>query len=185
LLLKRLAAILFFVVVLFNFYGYRLVISYMQANSDASLEKQVDQNDYDEQQLITIKSKLDLPYYSSSAQFERTYGTITVDGTNYQYVKRRIYKDTLELLCIPNDAKTKMQSLKNELTKALADGQTSTPKKHTTIKLSLPDFFQPVKIFAASCVLDQRNTFSEYNYNVAPGYRLKLKRPPKSFSASC
>ncbi|MGZ3851911.1 MAG: hypothetical protein ACXVBX_03915 [Flavisolibacter sp.] len=183
--MKRLAAILFFVVVLFNFYGYRLVISYMQSNSDATLEKQVDQNNYDEQQLITIKSKLDLPYYSSSPQFERAYGTISLNGTSYQYVKRRIYKDTLELLCIPNDAKTKMQSLKNEFTKALADGQSSTPKKHTTIKLSLPDFFQPINVFSASCLLDQIASFSENNYNIASGYRLKLKRPPKSASAFC
>jgi hypothetical protein len=185
LLLKRLAAILFFTVVLFNFYGYRLVISYMQANSDAALENQVDKNDYDEQQLITIKTKLDLPYYSSSAEFERAYGAMVINGTSYQYVKRRIYKDTLELLCLPNDAKTKMQSLKNEFTKALADGQSTTPKKHTTIKLSLPDFFQPIKIFSTTCLLDQTTVFSEYNYNLAPGYRLKLKRPPKSLTVSC
>ena len=185
LLLKRLAAILFFVVVLFNFYGYRLVISYMQANSDAALEKQVDKNDYNQAQLITIKTKLDLPYYSSSAEFERAYGTITINGESYQYVSRRIYKDTLELLCLPNEAKTKMQSLKNEFTKELADGQSTTPKKHTTIKISLPDFFQPFKIFSATCLLNPKTFFSEYNYNIAPGYRLKLKRPPKSPATSC
>lgn len=183
--MKRLAAILFFVVVLFNFYGYRLVISYMQANSDASLEKQVDKNDYDQQQLITIKTKLDLPYYSSSPEFERAYGSITINGTSYQYVKRRIYKDTLELLCVPNDAKTKMQSLKNEITKALADGQASNSKKHITIKIPLPDFFQTLKIFSATCSLNQTTIFSEYNYSIATGYRLEHKKPPKSFSASC
>jgi hypothetical protein len=183
--LKRLAAILFFVVVLFNFYGYHLVISYLQANSDVSLEKQVDKNDYDQHQLISIKTKLDLPYYSSSREFERTYGSITLNGTSYQYVKRRIYKDTLELLCLPNDAKTKMQSLKNEITKALADGQASNSKRHTTIKIPLPDFFQTFKIFSATCSLNQTTIFSAYNFNLAAGYCLKHKRPPKVLSASC
>jgi hypothetical protein len=185
LLLKRLAAILFFVVVLFNFYGYRLVISYMQANSDATLEKRVDKNDYDRQQLITIKTKLDLPYYSSSPEFERAYGAITINGTSYQYVKRRVYKDTLELLCLPNDAKTKMQSLKNEITKAFADGQASTPRKHTTIKIFLPDFFQPFKVFSATCLLNQTTFYSEHNFKIASGYCLKHRKPPKTFSASC
>ena len=77
----------------------------MQSSSDAYLEKQVDQNKYNEDELITIKTKLNLPYYISSDQYERAYGSINIDGTNYQYVKRRVHNDTLELLCLPNRQK--------------------------------------------------------------------------------
>ena len=157
----------------------------MQANSDASLEKQVDKNNYDEQQLISIKTKLDLPYYTSSAQYERAYGSVTIKGIDYQYVKRRVYKDTLELLCLPNDAKTKMKSLKNEMTRALADGQASIPKKHTTLKISLPDFFQPFKIVDTICFLNRKPTFSEHTSIITAGFILKHKKPPKLFSVSC
>jgi len=154
----------------------------MQSQTDACLEEKVDNNRYDEQDLISIKTKLDLPYYTSSPQFERAYGSITINGTSYQYVKRRVYKDTLELLCIPNQAKTKMQSLKNEITTAFADGQATTPKKHTTIKISLPDFFQPFKTFSAACCMELNQVFVQGNSQVFEGYRLKLKRPPKSVS---
>jgi len=123
----------------------------MQSQTDACLEEKVDNNRYNQQDLISIKTKLDLPYYISSSQFERAYGSITINGTSYQYVKRRVYNDTLELLCLPNQAKTNMQSIKNELTTAFAEGQATTPKKHTTIKISLPDFFQPFKTFSAAC----------------------------------
>ena len=177
--MKRLAAILFFCVILFNFYGYRLVISYMEAESDASLAEKVDKNNYDDQELITIKTKLDLPYYLSSPEYERAYGSITINGTSYQYVKRRIYKDTLELLCLPNKAKTKMQSLKNEMTTAFAEGQASTPKKNTTIKISFPDYFQPFKAFSATCCATQNTIFVHNSSQLFEGYRLKHKRPPK------
>jgi hypothetical protein len=157
----------------------------MQASSDAALEKQVDLDKYDGQRLITIKTKLNLPYYVSSPKFERAYGSITISGTSYQYVKRRIYKDTLELLCVPNEAKTTMQSLKNEIAKAAADGQAPAPKKNTSLKISLPDFFQSFKQFSATSSLDQPTVFPQYAFDIAQGYRLKHKRPPKTPSFSC
>ena len=157
----------------------------MQSSSDAYLEKQVDKNNYNETDLITIRTKLNLPYYTSSDRYERAYGSINIDGTNYQYVKRRVHNDTLELLCLPNQAKTKLQSVKNELTKSLADGQASAPKKNLTIKISLPDFCQPIKIFSASCFVNQKPVFSDRNYSTSTGHILKHKKPPKSFTASC
>jgi len=183
--LKKLAAILFFIVVLFNFYGYRVFVSYMQNSSDAYLEKQVDKNNYDEQELISIKTKLDLPYYTSSSQYERAYGSITIDGVNYQYVKRRVHNDTLEVLCLPNQTKTKLQSVKNGLTKEFADGQSTTPKKNTTIKITLPDFCQPIKTFSFSSLATQRQPLPHYISYLSEGFGLKYKQPPKAFSVLC
>lgn len=178
--LKKLAAILFFLVVLFNFYGYRIVVSYMQNSSDAYLEKQVDKNNYDRQELISIKTKLDLPYYTSSSQYERAYGSINIDGVNYQYVKRRVYKDTLEVLCLPNHTKTKLQSVKNELTKDLADQESTTPKKNTTIKITLPDFFQPIRTFSFSSFTTQRQPLPDYISYLSEGFGTNFKEPPKA-----
>jgi hypothetical protein len=183
--LKRLAAIVFFAILLFNFYGYRLVISCMQANSDAWLERKVDKNEYDHGQLISIKIKLDLPYYSSSPEYQRAYGAVNLNGTSYQYVKRRVYKDTLELLCLPNDAKTKIQSVKNEFTKALADGQASIPKKHTAIKIFLPDYFQPFKVLSAQSLVYLKHDFSDDPPHILSGHFVKHKKPPKYFCTSC
>ncbi|MBO9683932.1 MAG: hypothetical protein J7502_14915 [Flavisolibacter sp.] len=183
--MKRLAAIVFFAILLFNFYGYRLVISCMQANSDAWLEQKVDKNEYDHEQLISIKIKLDLPYYSSSPEYQRAYGSVILNGTSYQYVKRRVYKDTLELLCLANDAKTKIQSVKNEFTKALVDGQASIPKKHTPIKIFLPDYVQSFKVFSAQSLVYQKHDFSNASPDILSGYSLKHKKPPKHSEVSC
>jgi len=157
----------------------------MQYNSSSYLEKQVDKNDYNQKELITIKTKLNLPYYTSSDQFERAYGSITIDGTNYQYVKRRVHNDTLELLCLPDQTATKLQSVRNELTKSFTDGQTSTPKKNLTIKIVLPDFCQSFKTFSASCFANQKPVFSDRHYSISAGYILKHKKPPKTMPSSC
>jgi hypothetical protein len=180
-LLKRLTAISLILIIVFNFYGYRLVITCMQSNSEAYLEKQMDENRYDEQELVSIKTKLNLPYYTSSAQYERAYGAISINGIEYQYVKRRVYNDTLELLCLPNQVKTKLQSVNNELTRALSDGQASVPKKNATIKITLPDFFQPLKTYTASRFLLAKPNFSEYVFYLPTVDGIKLKKPPKQF----
>jgi hypothetical protein len=121
----------------------------MEKGSDAALEKKLDRREYNDDELISIKTKLNLPYYSSSRNFERTYGSVNIDGIVYEYVKQRVYNDTLELLCLPNTAKTDLQNAGNELAKASAEGQASVPVKKgpSTLKISLPNFFQPLFTF--------------------------------------
>ena len=103
------------------------MIAYMENGSEAFLEKKLDKREYSDEELISIKTKLNLPYYTGSRDFERSYGSININGVAYQYVKQRVYNDTLELLCLPNTAKTKLQEAKNEITKSSADAQASAP----------------------------------------------------------
>jgi hypothetical protein len=146
--LKRLSAILFLLILVFNFYGYRLVISYMEENNSITIEQSLDKKEYQEAELLSIKTALHLPYYSSSPHYERAYGSVTFNGVVYEYVKKRVYHDTLELLCLPNASKTKLQEVKNNLAQSAADVQTSYPVKKgatSTLKILWPDFFQTVQ----------------------------------------
>ena len=165
-------------IILFNFYGYKMVISYMQARSEAILEKQVDETKYDESDLIVFKIRLNLPYYTSSPQYERVHGSIIINGRHYVYVKRRIHNDMLEVLCLPNEAKTRFQLISNELAKSVAD-DASAPKKNITIKISLPVFFQTLKAFYANFFTGQRQEFREEVYLVSAGYFPTHKKPPR------
>lgn len=146
------------------------------------LEKQVDKNNYNESDLVLIKTKLNLPYYTSSVQYERAYGSVQLHGINYQYVKRRVFKDTLELLCLPNNTIAKLQHVGDDITKSFADGQSSTPKKNLTIKITLPDFFQSFKTFTLSSLEVRQQTIPYYTSCLSQGHSLKHKRPPKSIS---
>jgi hypothetical protein len=101
--LKTFAAILLMGILLFNWFGYRVLNDFMQDRSNLQLQSQLDLRHYDESQLITIKlPAAHLSYYNNSAVFERVDGQIEINGIPYQYVKHRIYNDSIELLCIPN-----------------------------------------------------------------------------------
>jgi hypothetical protein len=125
--LKRVAAILLSGILFFNWYGYQLLTTYLQNKADRGLEASLDRNGYDESQLLSVRVTLTaLSYYNSSTGFERVDGQIEIGGVQYKYVKRRIFKDSLELLCIPNEASMGLQTAKNDFFRLVNDLQQQT-----------------------------------------------------------
>lgn len=175
-------AILFLLILVFNFVGYRMVIAYMQKGNDITVERKLDKNDYRDDELVSIKTTLNLPYYTSSSSFERAYGSVNINGIVYDYVKRRVYNDTLELLCLPNGVKTKLQTVDNELAKSSADGQASAPvkKSSTTLKISLPDYCQQLEMVSSSPALRLQNKYHLQNESFLLSlFANRQERPPQ------
>lgn len=164
----------------FNMFGYQLIIAYWQQCNYAHVEARIDENKYSDTDLISIKVSLNLPYYTGSAEFERAYGSIKIDGVDYEYVKRRVYADTLEVMCLPNHQKTKLTTVSNEITKAVADGATSPAKKGFSLKTPIPDCFvqQTEQVVFASAELMQ--TYSTARTSFLPGnYSSPGEKPPQ------
>lgn len=111
-------------ILFFNWYGYQLLSAYWQDRADRRLEAVLDADGYDGSQLISLKVPVsNLSYYNASTQFERVDGQIEVGGIQYKYVKRRLYGDSLELLCVPNRAAMKLQTARNDFFRQVNDLQ--------------------------------------------------------------
>ena len=128
-LMKKLAAILLLGIFSFNIFGYRLIASFLENQENEKMELALDENEYSDDQLIIIKQPTNLPYYQNSKTFQRIDGEIEIAGVYYKYVKCRIYNDSLELLCIPNTGKMKIQATKADFSKLASDFQQSNNKK--------------------------------------------------------
>ncbi|MCW3090231.1 MAG: hypothetical protein JWP81_1300 [Ferruginibacter sp.] len=127
--MNRLAAILLLGIFSFNLFGYRLVASFLENQENQKMETALDENDYSDNQLISIKQPTNLPYYQNSKTFQRIDGEIEIAGISYKYVKCRIFNDSLELLCIPNAGKMRIQAVKADFSKLASDFQQSNNKK--------------------------------------------------------
>jgi hypothetical protein len=112
--LKKITALFFIILFLFNLFGYRLVVEYMQAKVSDQLEARLNNNLYSDSQLIELKVPIHLPYQTSWADYQRYDGEIEVDGIMYKYVKRKVADDTLYLMCIPNTKKMHLETAKND-----------------------------------------------------------------------
>ena len=120
--LKKIASIFLLGILLFNWFGYRLLIGYWQEKTTRELEARLDGDSYDESQLISIKVPVThLAYYNSSPVFERVSGGVEIGGVQYRYVKRRLYNDSLEFLCIPDAEAGRLRSARNEIVRLAAD----------------------------------------------------------------
>jgi hypothetical protein len=126
---KKLAAILLIGVFFFNWFGFRLLTDFMQHRSDQHLEAKLDRNDYDETQLLEMRVPLNMPYQTTSSGFERIDGEIEIEGIHYKYVKRKIENGELVLLCLPNQAKMRIQSARDEFFKLVNDLQNPLQNK--------------------------------------------------------
>lgn len=90
------------------------MFDYMLHQANQQLETVLDNNDYDESQLIELKVPVHLPYQTNWTSYQRYSGEIEMNGVTYKYVKRKLANDTLYLKCIPNMEKMHLETARNE-----------------------------------------------------------------------
>jgi len=181
-------------ILFFNWYGYQLVSTFLQDRANRGLEARLDQNRYDESQLVSVRIPLTtLSYYNSSTTFERVDGQVEIAGIQYKYVKRRIFKDSLELLCIPNQAAMGLQTAKNNFFQQVNDlqqhngqGKKSNSHPGASKNVLATDYCKTDDLF----VLDQLfSTGLPISCPQTPvlssSYVLTAEQPPDLLSAHC
>ena len=138
--LKKLAAILLLTIFVFNTIGYRLLIAVVQDKVDAAFEGRLDKGIYNDEDLLTVKIPINLPYQNNWKEFERVDGEINLNGQIYKYVKRKIYNDTMILLCIQHETKTKLEQKANDYFGKMNDLPGNDTKKADAYKQLLSDY---------------------------------------------
>jgi hypothetical protein len=132
---RKLSSAILIFILLFNLFGYRFVADYIQAKNDKQLEARLDDNRFDNSQLIELKVPINLPYQTTWSDFERYNGEVEINGILYKYVKRKVVNDTLVLLCIPNHEKMDLRDAKNDFFKNTNDlAQSNGSKKSDNSK---------------------------------------------------
>ena len=152
-MLKKPISILLLAIYLFNLFGYSVVFNYFIHLSEEKFTQQLDQNKYNEAGLVEIAIPLNLPYIQNSNGFERVDGAIENNGIHYNYVKRRVFNDTLYVLCLPNQQKTQLAKAKSKYAGEANDFAGSKKGKESTSKKAAPG--------------------AEYNNNIT-GYRFDI-----------
>ncbi|RYY13026.1 MAG: hypothetical protein EOO04_32615 [Chitinophagaceae bacterium] len=101
----------------------------MELSANQRLEARLDLNDYDESELVEMRVSLNLPYQNDQAEFERVSGEVEINGKHYNYVKRRIEKGQLVVMCIPNQDKSKIENTRDDYFKLINDLQQNGDSK--------------------------------------------------------
>jgi len=178
----------------FNWCGYRLVTSWLEARSDQQLEAKLDAENYDESQLLSFKvPSTHLSYFNSSQQFERVDGQIEIKGVKYKYVKRRLYNDSVELLCIPNQASMQLQTARNEFFKLVNDlqpdngqGKKSGSHPDSSKNPSSVEYYATDDLFVVGNLDYTLSVLVDHQATTLPSaYFLTAEQPPDLLSGQC
>lgn len=185
--MKRFAAILFLLPLLFNLVGYQLLIGHLQQQHHKDFTAQLDNDDYADEALISIKTALSMPYYTATMDFERIDGSIRIDGVEYNYVKRRIINDSLELLCLPNAQKQKLQTAGSEFFKLANDvGNEATKKSGNITKTAVPEYCEVLATYSFQSfpVLSQPHFGSSVSF-ISSCFTATPEQPPEPMRLFC
>lgn len=178
--MKKAASILLLTVFLFNTIGYKGVFLYLEQEADSRIEARIRNLDELDKQLIAVKIPINLPYQTDWREFESVDGEMTFKGKTYKYVKRKVLRDTLILLCIDHKEKSELLKSSADYFAQVNDLASETNKK-TVLKQVKTEYFQEVKNlfafdrFSFNLDPDIRN----YTPLIASGYPPKFKMPPK------
>jgi hypothetical protein len=119
--LRKSAAIILLLILLFNIIGYRVWFYYAEQKADMAMESRLDKDQYDVNDLISITVPLDNPYQLEQRNFQRIDGEVNFQGKNFKYVKRKVSDGKLILLCIPDARKMFLKKGKAEYGNAAND----------------------------------------------------------------
>jgi hypothetical protein len=179
-MLKKLAAITLIAVLVFNWYGYRLLMDYWRQRADNLLENRLDRNDYDESTLLLVKVPVtSLTYYEAADEWERSDGEMILGDVAYKFVKRRVHNDSIELLCIRNTAQMQLGEAGNAFFR-LVNNLTHFPGGKTTGQADIHKIFTPGRLAFRICAPPAKSIATPLFpvALLAKGFVQQLERPP-------
>ena len=186
--MRKTAAILLLMLIVFNTIGYKLWFTYAMQKADIALETSLDKNNFNQKDLFTLKIPLNLPYQNIGSSFERIDGEITVNGESYKYVQRKVQDDTLYLQCIKHTEKINLLQKSNDYFSKINDvaGNTDAKKlpgkNSSLLKFNMADFIAHDIIACTNNLylpLDNLYTIKS-SVNGSSTHLQKLIKPPQS-----
>jgi hypothetical protein len=103
--LKKVVAIFLLGAFLLNLGGYDLLFKYLIQRTDNQLVNQMLDSKFNESKLVELKIPVHMPTVDDWTEYKDIVGQIQLNGNYYNYVKLKMTRDTMSLMCLPNEAK--------------------------------------------------------------------------------
>lgn len=134
--LKRVFALFLLVLFMMNMlglYGVFLGVQYQYAQEVA---QNLDEDLYVDEDALTFKVPLTVPYHNDSRGYERVRGDFELNGQVYQLVKQKLHRDTLYIVCVKDHVTKKINQALTDYVKTWTD----KPENTKSGTVPLPQF---------------------------------------------
>ncbi len=127
---------------LFNALGVIGLFMGLGYKTRQDLVQRLDKSDYLEDETVTLKVPMAIPYHLDTEEFERVDGEIEHQGEFYRLVKQRLAKDTLYIVCIKDNKSKHLKQALADYVKTFTD-KPSASHHHTNIASTFIKDFLP------------------------------------------
>jgi hypothetical protein len=180
--LKKIVAIALLIVHLFNAGGYMVLFQYLINRSDAFVEQQISKGLYNTHDLVEIKVPVHLSEIEDWNSYEHVSGQVQLNGGScYNYVKLKMTRDTLFIMCIPNYKTTRLTNANVIYARQVSDTPLNKKGTTNTVKTFSYNAYQPVAY--AYVIKPPVTLIKPYIAFIPPsiptGFTNSLDQPPK------
>lgn len=179
--MRKLTAIFFLLLFLFNIAGYKGFFFFLTQSADERLAEKIKEGNDLEKDLIMVKFPFNVPYLSDSKDFESMDGEVNVKGVIYNYVKRKIARDTLFLLCIENKEKTLIEKKRADFFNMVNDLDENTSKKSSVKQVKVEYYIKQSEVsLSQTYTLDCQSPQIFITSTIQNGHYYLFAPPPES-----
>jgi hypothetical protein len=163
-LVKKIVALFLVFLLLFNALGFYGLLQGLRYKTALDLVHRLDNDLYAEDETLTIKVPIAIPYQLDSEDYERVDGEIEYEGELYRLVKQKFESDTLFIVCIKDHDSKRIKQALADYVKTFTD-KPFHAKHSGKIFISLIKDFLPTSISLSAAA-------KGWNYSVT------LESPP-------
>ena len=176
--MRRPLSIALIALIVFNTIGYYGFLLGLQYHNERKLLESFDSENGKVSETISIKIPIAIPYATDSKEYERVEGVFEHKGEFLRLVKQRLYRDTLEIVCI-RDVKHKAinQAFVN-FASSFADQPGDTPASKT-IQFIKEYLSTTISISGAAEGWGMAIAVSQFEIALHPDYISSIIHPPE------
>lgn len=154
---------------LYSIYGHVLVHQYLVYRSDVFFNEQIGKGFYNRNDLVEIKLPVNMPCITSWSAYEPIRGQVQFKDASYNYVKLKITRKAIYLMCVPNYQRTQLLGQNIINAKNIPDIPVNKKSHIPFGKLNSPDKHNfPITFYAMSLpvTINRGNSIDFYSHTV-------------------
>lgn len=179
--MKKLIAIFLVCLLLFNALGFVGLFMGLRYKTSQDLVQRLDNRDYSDDETVTLKVPMAIPYHIDSEEFERVDGEIEHQGEFYRLVKQKLVKDTLYIVCIKDLASKRLKQALAAYVKTFTDKSSNSNHHSSNITSTfIKDYIpQPFSVEFSSTGWTQEVAVSSRSVVLLSSFSASIVHPPE------
>lgn len=119
--MRRFFSFFLLLLILLNTFGYYQLLTLIENDQSNRFSSKIDRTEDEISGNLLLRIPLAAPYWQDDDEYQKAKGEVFIEGQLYHFVKRKMYHDTLYIVCLKDARSTETHEAISEYSKSFAD----------------------------------------------------------------